>query len=1624
MKLSCKILTGLALWAAFTLCVPNSAFGAWELVKAFAFGADEWTRATYNEPSVQYIKVAQETGLNGTYDAGQGHGYTDITALDTSANNRGLYSGDDEIYDQFVGAKLSAGPDPMLFRIDVENGNYKFVGAGGDADNANHATIMRARDGDTDTEILLCDDFLPTANGQFWRCEFGDKVVPPASTDPPSFPADGRIECPFLEVTQGYIVILEQVGTHPDGNGGDLCLIEVWLFKGATAGPDQTVEAGQTVTLSGAGPEDTTSFAWEQVIQGDEPVVTLVNPSNALCTFDAPVRDIGYMLTFRLTVVSPTEGTTTDEVQVKCMAPNVPQVAPGNLRMVRTDSGFWLHWDEVFDASVYSVEIEYLPDIWVPVAPNVQVLEYEARDQDPGNVINIRVVGKNSYGSGAVSEPVSMTIMRNLGLPAPSGGTPPSAYVTFSGADAPGINNGAHDDDNNSSDGQFKTEDFWGYLWDEPLIFNEIDYYTGSFSWNGGWFTDLTVQYTKDGETWEEVAAVTITPEYDFADAPANLTEFGRYVLSFLPVRGTGMRVFGTPGGVITQTFTSVSELEVYGNQTAGPLVVYGVDATFDERAEAVLDGNNSFSTAGPLSQFEWVQTGGGAVSISGADQAAASFTAPGVDADTVLTFQFTAGDGVDSDTDDVSITIRNLVTTAVAGPDRMVDEGAVVTLDGTGSLSTSADLSYSWTQRDTDNTKVSLIGADTATPSFTAPALWNYHEALNFDLEVDDGVGPVGTDSVTITIRNFMAGNIPGDPWGLTSADISGPVDNPNNFIGSTIYDPDLQTYTVTADGEDIWDHDDGCRLVFKEVGPDFTSISVRIDQPATAWPDGWTKVGVMVRQDLDPDSPFVMLVAATNNGIIEQARTVKGESAWRYDVGDDGKALFEDGTRNFTGPVWVRLERDGDTYIGSFSYNGTDWLREPQIWADNSAYDLPLSTPFYAGIVLTSHTGSATATATFGDLKFNDDPAAVLPDAYAYRTLLPSYQAGAINDVSLSFRVNPNNPPASVTITEQIPTGLSVVTGSISHGGAVDGDTITWNLTGAEVESAVIGYSLDVPHGTTAGLEFAGDVNGDNTFGDQRMYAVPTAPLYVTLDTTLGISLSWSPPPEEGADTYRVERSLDGGDWELVAATTETSYSEGMVEGSTYSYRVMAVNRGGVEGPFCDPTDAMTVTVPTVVEAENYNYGGGLYPGAENCDAANEAPDSDTVGTPADYDFFYATDVPVDDTRRFYRPNDNCGMETREATPNIGWTTIGDWWRYTLDVPEPGPGEPTDGWARVGLKIASNPTCELYWDEGLIGTVSASTGDWGAFVWAPLADAFRTTPGEHTLRVKMVSGGMNFDSIGVGFNQKISREAIFEDDFEDYTNLYNWSDLETVGNWDVINGANEALVGWRLWSTTGDYLGDETDDRNPAIAGMTGNYVITDSDLEGTADLDEQLVTPDIDCTEYIRLKLDFSKNFRVYPEDLDHTQIAELDIREVGGDWVNLLSYNVDSIDPLLDPAVDSSPEKLDLSAYDGKTFQLRWHFYDATWDWWWAIDNVMVSGEPKPTPPPPKGVILTVRIAAGKLSVTWSVFGTESYYIDYTTDLTGAWSEVAGPLTGTSSSDVVISGSSGFYRVRAE
>jgi len=99
-------------------------------------------------------------------------------------------------------------------------------------------------------------------------------------------------------------------------------------------------------------------------------------------------------------------------------------------------------------------------------------------------------------------------------------------------------------------------------------------------------------------------------------------------------------------------------------------------------------------------------------------------------------------------DTTSIEASVNN-PPTADAGPDQMVASGATVNLDGTGSSDPDSDpLTYSWTQ--IGGPAVTLTGADTAMPSFTAPT---GPTTLVFDLEVCDGEPLCDTDTVAVTV-------------------------------------------------------------------------------------------------------------------------------------------------------------------------------------------------------------------------------------------------------------------------------------------------------------------------------------------------------------------------------------------------------------------------------------------------------------------------------------------------------------------------------------------------------------------------------------------------------------------------------------------------------------------------------------------------------------------------------------------------------------------------------------------------------------------------------------------------------------------------------------------------------
>jgi hypothetical protein len=100
--------------------------------------------------------------------------------------------------------------------------------------------------------------------------------------------------------------------------------------------------------------------------------------------------------------------------------------------------------------------------------------------------------------------------------------------------------------------------DFIGYVFPTTYAFNQILFQEGMHFWDGGWFDSLQVQVYRNGR-WERVSGVTLTPSY----RGAAVAGFNAYLISFPPIAGSGLRLYGAPGGAAD--FISVGELRVFG---------------------------------------------------------------------------------------------------------------------------------------------------------------------------------------------------------------------------------------------------------------------------------------------------------------------------------------------------------------------------------------------------------------------------------------------------------------------------------------------------------------------------------------------------------------------------------------------------------------------------------------------------------------------------------------------------------------------------------------------------------------------------------------------------------------------------------------------------------------------------------------------------------------------------------------------------------------------------------------------------------------------------------------------------------------------------------------------------
>ena len=103
-------------------------------------------------------------------------------------------------------------------------------------------------------------------------------------------------------------------------------------------------------------------------------------------------------------------------------------------------------------------------------------------------------------------------------------------------------------------------EDWIGYTFPAAHLWEAVLFQEGRHFWDGGWFDSLTVQVRQSG-TWVPVTGLSIVPAYPGFD---NGLSYETFALSFVPISGDGIRIFGAPGGFAD--FISVGELSVFGD--------------------------------------------------------------------------------------------------------------------------------------------------------------------------------------------------------------------------------------------------------------------------------------------------------------------------------------------------------------------------------------------------------------------------------------------------------------------------------------------------------------------------------------------------------------------------------------------------------------------------------------------------------------------------------------------------------------------------------------------------------------------------------------------------------------------------------------------------------------------------------------------------------------------------------------------------------------------------------------------------------------------------------------------------------------------------------------------------
>ena len=165
--------------------------------------------------------------------------------------------------------------------------------------------------------------------------------------------------------------------------------------------------------------------------------------------------------------------------------------------------------------------------------------------------------------------------------------------------------------------------------------------------------------------------------------------------------------------------------------------------------------------------------------------------------------------------------------------------------------------------------------------------------------------------------------------------------------FAGGACYSG--STFTVRASGADIWDAADALHFVWRSWTGNVEVIARVVSVQNT---DPWAKSGVMIRESLNANSIHALMVVTPGNGTSFQRRNSTGGGSAHSTPGDGVVA-----------PYWVRLVRNGTTFTGYRSNNGSNWV-------EVGSETFTMTSMFRVGLALTAHNNGVINTSVVDNL------------------------------------------------------------------------------------------------------------------------------------------------------------------------------------------------------------------------------------------------------------------------------------------------------------------------------------------------------------------------------------------------------------------------------------------------------------------------------------------------------------------------------------------------------------------------------------------------------------------------------------------------------------------------------